>query len=187
MNGNLLQDGRRRDDDVPTFKKPFAIQLRPVAITIPDSRIEIALDEIMHRRIGVYAQVDLRMAPYQIVKTRQQPVLCDMRRYRDVEDIVPAPKLIEVSGNCPEMTEQAVGKLLGFRQHDKTVACTNKQSSLQTVFQSAQMLAYCAMCHPERMSRCADGAGSMEYGKSSKRIQRQPGEVITFFHDRKSN
>ena len=76
----------------------------------------------MHCRIGVDAQIDFRMTLHKLTEARQQPILGEMRRHGDIEDIFITSKLVDVTGNRPEIPEQIVGQLGGFRQHDQTVA-----------------------------------------------------------------
>lgn len=126
LNENRFQKRRRRHDDIPTFKKPFAVHLRPAPVTMPDSSIEITLSKIVHCRIGIDAQIDFRVTLQKFTKAWQQPILGEMRRHGDVEDIIVTPELLDITGNCPEIPKQIVGQLCGFRQHDQTIAGTGK-------------------------------------------------------------
>lgn len=104
---------------------------------MPDSGIEITLCKIMHCRIGIDAQIDFRVTLHKLTKAWQQPILGEMRRHGDIEDILVTSKLVDVTGNRPEITEQIVGQVRGFRQHDQTIAGTGKQLALQAIFQDA--------------------------------------------------
>ncbi|WP_198174200.1 hypothetical protein [Mesorhizobium xinjiangense] len=49
------------------------------------------------------------------------------------------------------------------------------------------MLTDCAMRHLERIRSGTDRAGFMDRRESTKGIQRQPSDIVPFYHDRKTN
>nr|WP_295808611.1 hypothetical protein [uncultured Nitratireductor sp.] len=170
LNGDALKNRRCCHDDIPPFEKPFAVHPRPIAVPVPDGGIEIALFEIVHRRVGINTQIDFGMTLQKTTQARHEPMLGEMRRHGDVEDIVVASKPVDIAGDRPEVPQQTVGQVRSFRQHNQAIAGSGEQFALQALFQPAQMLADRPMRYVERNRGGADGSGFMNRHESTKRI-----------------